>query len=41
MSGWDKKDFVDKLADEYAENSVEQRDLRSLYKITKTRTWDK
>ena len=37
MTRKDKKEFVDKLADE-AENAAERRDLRSLYKITKTLT---
>ena len=35
MTWKDKKEIVDKLADE-AEKVAEQRDLRSLYKITKT-----
>ena len=34
MTRKDKKEFVDKLADE-AENAAERRDMRSLYKITK------
>ena len=37
MTRKDKKEFVDKVADE-AENAAERRDLRSLYKITKTLT---